>query len=87
MERNTVIRLRIATLIYTMTNAVLFGIGLVTVLTVPALNDYAAYGIPIVVVASFVLAAPAAWLIAPRLRARWGRRPDESRPVAVETHH
>lgn len=84
MERNTAIRLRIATLIYTMTNAVLFGIGLVTVLTVPALNDYAAYGIPIVVVASLVLAAPVAWLIAPRLRARWGRRPDQ--PAAVETH-
>jgi hypothetical protein len=67
-------RLRIAVLIYSMTNAVVFGVGLVTVLTVPALNTNAQIWIPVVVVASLFLAAPLAWLVAPRLQARYDRR-------------
>jgi hypothetical protein len=79
MERDTASRLRIAALIYTMTNAVLFGAGVITVLSVPSLAEYAAYWIPVVVAASFVLAAPLAWGIAPRLRARnWRRRRDHA---------
>ena len=74
MDRETKTHARLAVLIYSMTNAVLFGAGLITVLTVPALNEYAAYWIPAVVLASLVLAAPVAWLIAPRLRARYWRR-------------
>ena len=61
-----------------MTNAVLFGAGLITVLTVPALRADAATWIPVVVAASLVLAAPAAWLIAPRLRARYRRATDHA---------
>ena len=67
-------RARIAVLIYSMTNAVLFGIGIVLVLSVPSLAAHAWIGIPLVVVLSLVLAVPIAWWIAPRLRARWGRR-------------
>ena len=79
MERDTASRLRIAALIYTMTNAVLFGAGVITVLTVPGLAENAAYWIPVVVAASLVLAAPLAWGIAPRLRARnWRRRRDRA---------
>jgi hypothetical protein len=67
-------RLRIAALIYSMTNAVIFGAGIITVLNVPTLRDNAFTWIPIVVIASLILAAPFAWLIAPRLQARYDRR-------------
>ena len=67
-------RLRIAALIYSMTNAVIFGAGIIAVLNLPALSANAYIWIPVVVVASLVLAAPFAWLIAPRLQARYDRR-------------
>ena len=54
-----------------MTNAVIFGAGLITVLTLPALRHEEMIWIPVIVVASLILAAPASWLIAPRLRARY----------------
>ena len=38
MKRETKTRAGIAALIYTMTNAVIFGVGLITVLTLPALR-------------------------------------------------
>ena len=57
-----------------MTNAVLFGVGLITVLTVPALSTDAAIWIPVVVAGSFILAVPIAWEVAPRLRARYWRQ-------------
>ena len=66
-------RLRIAALIYSMTNAVIFGAG-IAVLNLPALSTNSYFWIPVVVVASLVLAAPFAWLIAPRLQARYERR-------------
>jgi hypothetical protein len=74
MDRETATRARIAALIYTMTNAVIFGAGLIVVMAVPALAAGAAIWIPLVVVASLILAAPAAWFIAPRMRARFGRQ-------------
>ena len=74
MDRETATRARIAALIYTMTNAVIFGGGLIVVMTVPALAADAAIWIPLVVVTSFILAAPAAWFIAPHMRARFGRQ-------------
>jgi hypothetical protein len=74
MSTDTKTRVQIAALIFVMTNAVLFGVGLITVLTVPALSAYAGINIAIVVALSFLLAAPIAWLIAPRLRARYWRR-------------
>ena len=67
-------RQRITLLIYSMTNAVIFGAGVIAVLSLPSLNADAAFWIPVVVVASFILAAPVAWLVAPRLQARYDRR-------------
>ena len=74
MQPGTRNRFRIAVLIYSMTNAVIFGVGIITVLTVPTLRDNAHIWIPIVVVASLILAVPFAWLIAPRLQARYDAR-------------
>ncbi len=67
-------RLQIAALLAMMINAVLFGIGAVTVLAVPALSVDAAFYLPVVVLLSFVLTLPIAWLMAPRLRARFWRQ-------------
>lgn len=50
-------RARIAILIYSMTNAVLFGIGIVTVLNVPSLAAHLWIGIPVVVALSLLFAA------------------------------
>jgi hypothetical protein len=74
MQEEITTRDRIALLIYSMVNAVLFGTGLVIVLNVPAFAAHLWIGIPAVVLISLVLAAPIAWLIAPRLRARRERR-------------
>ena len=57
-------RFRIAVLIYSMTNAVIFGAGIITVLNVSALRANAFVWIPVVVIASLILTAPFAWLIA-----------------------
>jgi hypothetical protein len=75
MTAETSTRVQIAALIYSMTNAVLFGAGLVLVLSLPVLNAAAGFWISVVVAASLVLSAPIAWWMAPRLRARYWRRP------------
>ena len=64
-----------------MTNAVIFGAGLIAVLNIPTLRADAVFWIPVVVVASLILAAPVAWLIAPRLQARYARRRSEKQTV------
>jgi hypothetical protein len=74
MTRETRTRVQIAVLIYSMVSSVLFGAGLIFVLTLPVLSADAGFWISVVVVASFILAAPIAWWIAPRLRARYSRR-------------
>jgi hypothetical protein len=74
MTPDTYIRTQIAILVYAMTNAVLFGAGLVVVLMVPALNASAGLWIALVVATSLIVSAPVAWLIAPRLRARYWRQ-------------
>ena len=60
-----------------MTNAVIFGAGIIAVLNVSALYTNAHIWIPVVVVSSLILAAPVAWLIAPRLQARYDRRDNQ----------
>jgi hypothetical protein len=76
MQRDTKTRAGIAALVYTMINAVMFGAALITVLMVPFFRAHAAIGIGAAVLASLIAAAPVAWLIAPRLRARtWRRQP------------
>jgi hypothetical protein len=74
MTEETWTRVQIAALIYSMTNAVLFGAGLVLVLTLPVVNAAAGLWISVVVAASLILAVPIAWWMAPRLRARYWRR-------------
>jgi len=44
MTAETWKRVQIAALVYTMTNAVMFGAGLIVVLMIPALNEYAGSG-------------------------------------------
>lgn len=67
-------RFRLALLIYGMVNAVIFGTGAITVLSFPSLQEEWSILLPVVVVASLVLAAPLAWGIAPRMRSRFGRK-------------
>ena len=79
-------RSRIGLLIYGMANAVLFGIGIVTVLSVESLSQHAWILIPLVVVVSLIVAWPIAWLVAPRLRKPlWRRRQlaTEGEPVGT----
>ena len=64
-------RLRVAALIFTMVNAVVFGVGLVTVLTTPAMAQHAFFWIPAVVLSSFVISTPLAWFIAPTMMQRF----------------
>lgn len=71
MNNNTAARVRVAALVFLMVNAVVFGIGLVTVLSIPALSAHAFLWIPAVVVTSFVLAAPLSWLVAPMMMLRF----------------
>jgi uncharacterized membrane protein YiaA len=81
MSEETMTRLRIAALIYPMAGAIIFGVGIVLALTVPALNADAGFWIAVVVATSIILAAPIAWLIAPRLRARYWRHRAEAEHV------
>jgi len=67
-------RLQIAAMVFMMVQAVLFGIGMVLILATP-LSDSAMTLIPWMIGASFLVSAPLAWLIAPRLQLRyWHRR-------------
>lgn len=57
-----------------MVNAVLFGVGAITVLSVPSLAEQAKYLIPVVVVFSFALAPFISIWVARRMRIQnWGR--------------
>ena len=64
-------RLRVAVLIFVMVNAVVLGVGLVAVLTTPALSQHAFVWIPVAVVSSFTFSPPLAWLIAPMMMQRF----------------
>ena len=83
MQRDTKTRAGIAALIYVMTNAVMFGAGLIVVLSVPGLRSHAALGILAVVLTSLVFAAPVAWWLAPLLRARYWRARNADRHAAA----
>jgi hypothetical protein len=65
MTRENGTRALIAALIYSMTSGVLFGVGLILVLTLPVLSADTGLWISVVVGASFVLAAPVAWVDRP----------------------
>ena len=85
MTRDTAVRAQITALIFTMTNAVLFGAGLITVLTLNLSAQATGIGIAAVTAFSFIVAAPAAWLIAPRLRARYWRQQPSARMAPAQT--
>ena len=68
------VRFQIATLVFMMVQAVLFGIGAVLVLATP-LSARAMVLMPWVVGISFPISAPLSWWISPRLQARfWANR-------------
>ena len=66
------VRFQISALVYMMVQAVLFGVGIVTVLATP-LATYAATLIPVVVVVTAIGSILLSWWIAPRLRLRNAR--------------
>lgn len=74
-------RAYIAFTLVLMVNAVMFGAGAITVLSVPALSDNAVYLLPAVIAISMIVSPLIAWAIAPALRARWNR--DRSRDPAL----
>jgi NhaP-type Na+/H+ or K+/H+ antiporter len=73
----------ITAVIFMIVNAVLFGIGVTAVLSIPSLANDASTLIWVVVAMSFLLALPIAYLLAPRLRARY-QRIEEARRHARE---
>ena len=62
-------RLRVAALIFCMVSAVIFGVGVILVMSLPTLDAF--FWIPAVVISSFVISAPIAWLIAPWMMMRF----------------
>ena len=66
-------RLWIAAMVYPSVNAVIFGFAVIAMLSIPALNEMASTLFLYIVPASFIVSAPIAWIIAPRLQARYWR--------------
>lgn len=64
-------RFSIAILVYMMASAVLFGIGITAIMSIPYLAANAMALTPVMIATSLLLALPIAWFIAPRLRARF----------------
>jgi hypothetical protein len=61
-------------MVFMMVQAVLFGIGMVSIL-VTSLSENAMTLVPWMIAGSFIVSAPLAWLIAPRLQLRyWHQR-------------
>ena len=52
-------------------NAVLFGIGAISILSIPQLAVHAAQLIPAAVIASFLMTPPIAWVISKRMMLRY----------------
>lgn len=64
-------RFQIAVLLSLMINAVLFGTGIIIVLTISELAENAKYLIPLVIGCSFLITPFIAWFMAPRMRNRY----------------
>jgi hypothetical protein len=75
MDSDNRARLRVAALIYCVVNAVVFGVGVILVVSLPALASHAFFWIPAVVVSSFAISAPLSWFIAPWMMMRFMRAP------------
>lgn len=61
---------QITILVSLMVNAVVFGIGAIAILAVPALDTQAKYLLPVWIVVTFLISPVIARLLAPRLRLR-----------------
>ena len=84
MKQRTKTRVGISAVVYGMVNAVLFGVGLILVLSVPMLTTNLWLSIAGVVLLSLILAVPISWLVAPYLRAsNWSSRPPTPRPSDI----
>lgn len=77
--------LMIAALIYPMIQAVLFGLGLLALLGAPV-EMQATRLMPAMIGLTFIISAPLAWVIAPRLRARRRRTLGPSRMPQLRAH-
>ena len=64
-------RFDLAALVFPMSSAIAFGVGIVAILLSPSLLANAFVTIPPMIVASLVSGAIMAWALAPRLRARY----------------
>ena len=73
MNNDSRARLRVAALIYCIVNAAVFGVGMIAVLSIPALMSHAFFWVPAVVASSFLISAPLAWFIAPWMMMRFIR--------------
>ena len=83
MDQRTRTRAAIAMFVYVLANAVLVGAGLISVAMA---GSHAGLWIPLVVAGVFLVAAPFAWEIAPRLRAGdWRRRALQPMALRVQT--
>ena len=71
MNSDSQARLRVASLIYLMVNAVVFGVGLIAILMTPTLAQHAFFWIPAIVVSSFVISPLLSWFIAPMMMQRF----------------
>lgn len=70
-------RLMIAAMIYMMVQAVTFGVGLLVILLTP-LQNQAMHDLPWMIGITILISAPIAWVVAPRLTARfWAHRPGD----------
>ncbi|MDP3545459.1 MAG: hypothetical protein Q8S29_04700 [Phreatobacter sp.] len=69
-------RLAVTALIFMVVQGVLFGVGALLVLATPMRAEMETL-LPYAIVVSFMLAAPLAWIIAPRMMQRYSQR----RPV------
>ena len=65
-------RLAIASMVFMMVQAVLFGVGMVAILTT-SLNQSAMTLIPWMIALTFVASVPLSWFVAPRLQLRFWR--------------
>ena len=63
-------RTQITALVSMQITPVIFGIGMIAVLMIPGLSQYAMYMIPLVIVASILISPFLAYRIAPELRSR-----------------
>lgn len=73
MKADTRRRMNLTALISPIAASVLFGVGAVAALTIPALRTHLAMSLATVIVLSVPLGVLTGWLLAPRMRAKYPR--------------